>query len=144
MNGIMTYTTMSPNKSTISELESCYFCSLPSKRIILESELSIVIFDAFPVSEGHTLIITKRHIESIFDTTKEEQIDLLANLDKAKKILDQKFSPDGYNIGINDGEAAGQTVMHLHTHLIPRFSGDTEQAKGGVRWIFPEKANYWS
>ena len=126
------------------ELESCYFCSLPSKRIILETELSIVIFDAFPVSEGHTLIITKRHIESIFDTTKEEQIDLLANLDKAKKILDQKFSPDGYNIGINDGEAAGQTVMHLHTHLIPRFSGDTEQAKGGVRWIFPDKANYWS
>ena len=126
------------------ELESCYFCSLPSKRIILETELSIVIFDAFPVSEGHTLIITKRHIESIFDATQEEQIDLLANLDKAKKILNQKFSPDGYNIGINDGEAAGQTVMHLHTHLIPRFSGDTEQAKGGVRWIFPDKANYWS
>ena len=125
-------------------IEPCYFCSSPSERIILETELSIAIRDAFPVSEGHTLIITKRHIESIFDTTKEEQIDLLANLDKAKKILDQKFSPDGYNIGINDGEAAGQTVMHLHTHLIPRFSGDTEQAKGGVRWIFPDKANYWS
>ena len=126
------------------KIEPCYFCSLPSGRIILETELSIVIFDAFPVSEGHTLIITKRHIESIFDATREEQIDLLANLEEAKKILDKKFSPDGYNIGINDGEFAGQTVMHLHTHLIPRFSGDKEQAKGGVRWIFPEKANYWS
>ena len=126
------------------DIEPCYFCSLPSGRIILETELSIVIFDAFPVSEGHTLIITKRHIESIFDATREEQIDLLANLEEAKKILDKKFSPDGYNIGINDGESAGQTVMHLHTHLIPRFSGDKEQAKGGVRWIFPEKANYWS
>jgi len=126
------------------DIEPCYFCSLPSDRIILETELSIVIFDAFPVSEGHTLIITKRHIESIFDATREEQIDLLANLEEAKKILDKKFSPDGYNIGINDGESAGQTVMHLHTHLIPRFSGDKEQAKGGVRWIFPEKANYWS
>ena len=126
------------------ELESCYFCSLPSKRIILETELSMVIRDSFPVSEGHTLIITKRHIESIFDATKEEQIDLLANLEGAKKILDKKFSPDGYNIGINDGKAAGQTVMHLHTHLIPRYSGDSEQAKGGVRWIFPDKANYWS
>ena len=126
------------------ELESCYFCSLPSKRIILETELSMVIRDSFPVSEGHTLIITKRHIESIFDATKEEQIDLLANLEEAKKILDKKFSPDGYNVGINDGKAAGQTVMHLHTHLIPRYSGDTEQAKGGVRWIFPDKANYWS
>ena len=126
------------------DIEPCYFCSLPSDRIILETELSIVIFDAFPVSEGHTLIITKRHIESIFDATREEQIDLLANLEEAKKILDKKFSPDGYNIGINDGEAAGQTVMHLHTHLIPRYSGDSEQAKGGVRWIFPDKANYWS
>ena len=126
------------------ELESCYFCSLPSKRIILETELSMVIRDSFPVSEGHTLIITKRHIESIFDATKEEQIDLLANLEEAKKILDKKFSPDGYNVGINDGKAAGQTVMHLHTHLIPRYSGDSEQAKGGVRWIFPDKANYWS
>ena len=126
------------------ELESCYFCSLPSKRIILETELSMVIRDSFPVSEGHTLIITKRHIESIFDATKEEQIDLLANLEEAKEILDKKFSPDGYNVGINDGKAAGQTVMHLHTHLIPRYSGDTEQAKGGVRWIFPDKANYWS
>ena len=126
------------------ELESCYFCSLPSKRIILETELSMVIRDSFPVSEGHTLIITKRHIESIFDATKEEQIDLLANLESAKKILDKKFSPDGYNVGINDGKAAGQTVMHLHTHLIPRYSGDSEQAKGGVRWIFPDKANYWS
>ena len=126
------------------ELESCYFCSLPSKRIILETELSMVIRDSFPVSEGHTLIITKRHIESIFDATKEEQIDLLANLEEAKKILDNKFSPDGYNVGINDGKAAGQTVMHLHTHLIPRYSGDSEQAKGGVRWIFPDKANYWS
>ena len=125
-------------------LESCHFCSLPSKRISLETELSMVIRDSFPVSEGHTLIITKRHIESIFDATREEQIDLLANLEEAKKILDKKFSPDGYNIGINDGESAGQTVMHLHTHLIPRFSGDKEQAKGGVRWIFPEKANYWS
>jgi diadenosine tetraphosphate (Ap4A) HIT family hydrolase len=126
------------------ELESCYFCSLPSKRIILETELSMVIRDSFPVSEGHTLIITKRHIESIFDATKEEQIGLLANLEEAKKILDNKFSPDGYNVGINDGKAAGQTVMHLHTHLIPRYSGDSEQAKGGVRWIFPDKANYWS
>ena len=126
------------------ELESCYFCSLPSKRIILETELSMVIRDSFPVSEGHTLIITKRHIESIFDATKEEQIDLLANLEEAKEILDKKFSPDGYNVGINDGKAAGQTVMHLHTHLIPRYSGDSEQAKGGVRWIFPDKANYWS
>ena len=126
------------------ELESCYFCSLPSKRIILETELSMVIRDSFPVSEGHTLIITKRHIESIFDATKEEQIDLLANLEKAKKQLDKTFSPSGYNIGINDGEAAGQTVMHLHIHLIPRYSGDAEEAKGGVRWIFPEKADYWS
>ena len=125
-------------------LELCHFCSLPSKRISLETELSIVIRDSFPVSEGHTLIITKRHVESIFDSTLEEQIDLLVNLEKAKKQLDKKLSPDGYNVGINDGEAAGQTVKHLHIHLIPRYLGDKDEAKGGVRWIFPDKANYWS
>jgi len=126
------------------KIEPCYFCFLPSERIVIETDLSTVIRDLFPVSEGHTLIIPKRHIESIFDSTKEEQIDLLANLEEAKRQLEKNLSPDGYNIGINDGEAAGQTVKHLHIHLIPRYSGDKEEAKGGVRWIFPDKANYWS
>ena len=99
--------------------------------------------DGFPISPGHTLIIPKRHIGSFFELESDERQDLLNLLEAAKKILDEKFHPNGYNIGINDGPAAGQTVPHAHIHLIPRFTGDQTDPRGGVRWIFPEKAKYW-
>jgi diadenosine tetraphosphate (Ap4A) HIT family hydrolase len=113
------------------------------ERNLASNDLAIVIRDGFPVSPGHTLIIPKRHVASWFDTTPEEQravIDLLATV---KRQLDDEYSPAGYNIGINDGPAAGQTVRHLHLHLIPRYDGDTEDPRGGVRWVFPHRAAYW-
>ena len=100
--------------------------------------------DGFPVSKGHTLVIPKRHVGSFFETTDEERADLLVLLNKAKVVIQEEFNPDGYNIGINDGPAAGQTVLHLHMHLIPRYKGDRNDPRGGVRWIIPEKADYWS
>ena len=100
--------------------------------------------DGFPVSMGHTLIIPKRHVGSFFEITDEERADLLVLLNKAKVVIQEEFNPDGYNIGINDGPAAGQTVPHLHLHLIPRYKGDRNDPRGGVRWIIPEKADYWS
>jgi len=103
-----------------------------------------VIRDGFPISPGHTLILPKRHVGSFFELTPEERADLLELLDAAKADLDREFSPHGYNIGINDGAAAGQTIGHVHIHLIPRFDGDRPDPRGGVRWIFPEKADYWS
>jgi diadenosine tetraphosphate (Ap4A) HIT family hydrolase len=121
----------------------CPFCPLPTDRIISESDYTITIRDSFPVSEGHTLIIPKRHVQSFFELHAIEKAAVLQALDEAKEALDREFSPDGYNIGINDGEAAGQTVMHLHVHLIPRYEGDTEDPRGGVRHVFPGKAKYW-
>ncbi len=121
----------------------CPFCPLPTDRIISESDYTITIRDSFPVSEGHTLIIPKRHVQSFFELHAIEKAAVLQALDEAKEALDKEFSPDGFNIGINDGEAAGQTVMHLHVHLIPRYEGDTEDPRGGVRHVFPEKAKYW-
>lgn len=121
----------------------CPFCTLPKDRIVLESRVALVIRDQFPVSPGHTLIIPCRHIASFFQCTPEERSQLLALLDTAKLQLDEEFRPAGYNIGINDGVAAGQTVMHLHLHLIPRFDGDSQDPRGGVRWIFPARAAYW-
>ena len=121
----------------------CPFCPLPTDRIISESDYTITIRDGFPVSEGHTLIIPKRHVQSFFELHAIEKAAVLQALDEAKEALDREFSPDGCNIGINDGEAAGQTVMHLHVHLIPRYKGDTEDPRGGVRHVFPEKAKYW-
>jgi len=111
--------------------------------MIFQDDLVMTIRDDFPVSQGHTLIIPKRHIISFFETTEAEQMALLHALQVAQKDLNQQYAPDGYNIGINDGVVAGQTVMHLHIHLIPRYQGDCPNPRGGIRWIFPEKAVYW-
>ena len=103
----------------------------------------LVIRDAFPVSPGHTLVIPCRHIGSFFELTDAERACMVELLAKAKAELDLSFQPDGFNIGINDGAAAGQTVPHLHLHLIPRYRGDAPDPRGGVRWVLPAKAKYW-
>ncbi|WP_296942474.1 HIT family protein [uncultured Massilia sp.] len=122
----------------------CVFCALSAARIIDSNALAIAIRDGFPVSPGHTLIIPRRHVGSFFAITDEERAAMLALLDRAKHALDEEAAPDAYNIGINDGAAAGQTVAHLHMHLIPRYAGDLPDPRGGVRWIIPGKADYWS
>ena len=124
-------------------MTNCPFCTLPPERIIDSNDLALVIRDGYPVSPGHTLVIPKRHIGSWFEITPEEQSAMLDLLGRAKAVLEEEFKPDGYNIGINDGPTAGQTVPHLHMHLIPRYKGDLEDPRGGVRWIIPEKAKYW-
>lgn len=119
---------------------SCVFCS--GIDVAAESKLSFAIYDKFPVNEGHMLIIPKRHVSSYFDLNNLEKQDLYELMEKMKKYLDKTLSPDGYNIGINVGEAAGQTVMHVHMHLIPRYKGDIENPRGGVRGVIPGKMNY--
>jgi diadenosine tetraphosphate (Ap4A) HIT family hydrolase len=128
----------------MSSPELCPFCTLPESRIVAENAHGLVIRDAYPVSPGHTLVIPKRHMGSFFELTPAERSDLLALLDQAREELQGSLHPDGFNIGINDGPAAGQTVPHLHIHLIPRYRGDQTDPRGGVRWIFPDKADYWS
>jgi diadenosine tetraphosphate (Ap4A) HIT family hydrolase len=113
-------------------------------RVIDQNETAIVIRDGFPVSPGHTLFIPKRHVQSFFDLTSQERGDIFSLLDKARLALEAEFKPQGYNIGINDGPSAGQTVPHVHLHLIPRYSGDLPDPRGGVRWVIPDKAKYWS
>lgn len=102
-----------------------------------------MIRDLYPVSPGHTLVIPRRHIRSFFEARESERMALLRALDWAKQRIDAEFSPGSYNIGINDGPAAGQTVPHLHIHLIPRYVGDAADPRGGVRWVVPGKAKYW-
>src|SRR5574343_1175416 len=118
---------------------TCPFCTLPPERIVEENDHAVWIYDGFPVSPGHCLIIPKRHVGSFFEVSAEERIAMLALLDKAKVVLEEKYQPDAFNIGINDGPAAGQTVPHLHLHLIPRYEGDVTDARGGVRWVIAEK-----
>lgn len=123
---------------------TCPFCSLAPGRVVEENDHAVWIYDGFPVSPGHSLIIPKRHVGSFFDINMSERLAMLALLDKAKEAIENEFHPDGFNIGINDGSAAGQTVPHLHLHLIPRFNGDVKDARGGIRWVIPDKADYWS
>ncbi len=123
---------------------SCPFCSIPRERFILSNARGFAIRDGFPVTPGHTLIIPKRHVGSYFDLVVDERDALLALLEEAKRGLDKELQPEGYNIGINDGPVAGQAVPHLHVHLIPRYHGDQADPRGGVRWVIPEKADYWS
>ncbi|MDD6828902.1 MAG: HIT family protein [Bacteroidales bacterium] len=122
---------------------NCPFCKVESEReIIASSLLSVAFYDGFPVSPGHALIIPKRHVSSFFDLSKEERQDLLNLADSVKRILEERYHPDGYNIGINVGEAAGQSIFHVHMHLIPRYQGDVPSPRGGVRGVIPTKQNY--
>lgn len=123
---------------------ACPFCELPAAKFVLANDVAAALPDAYPLTPGHTLIIPRRHVSSFFDASPAERQALLALLDEMKQRLDQAHSPAGYNIGVNDGPAAGQTVPHLHIHLIPRYPGDRPDPRGGVRWLFPEKADYWT
>ncbi len=109
---------------------------------LLENKVGFVIYDGFPVSKGHCLIVPHRIYSNYFDSTVEEIEGLQNLLFKAKTLLDTKFSPDGYNIGINCGKFGGQTVAHVHIHLIPRYDGDVEDPRGGVRGVIPSKQKY--
>ncbi|MGL6069630.1 HIT family protein [Craterilacuibacter sp.] len=132
-------------KSALAKAEmTCPFCSLPPSRITAENRHAIWIYDGYPVSAGHSLIIPKRHIGSFFEASDDERQAMLLLLDQAKAAVQQAHQPDAFNIGINDGAAAGQTVPHLHLHLIPRYRGDVEDPRGGVRWVIPHKADYWT
>ena len=121
----------------------CVFCHLSPERIVHQGEFGLVIRDAYPISPGHTLIVARRHVASFFDITDDERADLVGLLNRARDDLARDLHPAGWNIGINDGIAAGQTVPHLHIHLIPRYPGDREDPRGGVRWVLPDKASYW-
>lgn len=121
----------------------CPFCSVSKDRVVHDGKLAIALSDDFPISPGHALIVPKRHISSWFETTSEERVEILELIDVLRKELDERYQPDGYNIGINVGEAAGQTVDHLHVHVIPRYKGDVPDPRGGVRYVIPEKAPYW-
>jgi diadenosine tetraphosphate (Ap4A) HIT family hydrolase len=122
----------------------CPLCHLEKSCVILENQSACAFPDAFPVAEGHTLVISRRHVASLIDLPAEEQAAVWALVAEVRAILAIELQPDGFNVGLNDGTAAGQTVMHAHIHIIPRRLGDIADPRGGVRWIIPQKAAYWT
>ena len=121
----------------------CLFCNLPKNLPIqAENDLAFAVYDGFPVSPAHVLVIPKRHVANYFDLTSDELAAIQDLLVIMKKQVDEKFHPDGYNVGVNVGEPAGQSVFHVHVHLIPRYKGDVANPRGGVRGVIPSKQKY--
>jgi diadenosine tetraphosphate (Ap4A) HIT family hydrolase len=122
----------------------CYFCDIKEKKemMLLKGKYFFVVYDGFPVTKGHCTVVSNEHKASFFDLSKEEVDDLYSLILKTKELLEEKHKPDGFNIGVNEGRAAGRTVDHLHTHVIPRYFGDVSDPLGGIRWVIPDKANY--
>lgn len=127
----------------MSSAATCPFCHLPAARRWLANDVGLAFFDGYPITEGHALVIPQRHVASIFDLPAVEQAGLWRLVGQVRDELRAKLGPDAFNIGINDGIAAGQTVPHAHIHVIPRRTGDVADPRGGVRWIVPGKAKYW-
>ena len=127
----------------MSVSEGCVFCELTSDRILCANEYFLVVEDIYPVTKHHCLIISKRHVQNYFDLSQAEKVSLTEALELAKDYVDKKDkSITGYNVGINVGRDAGQTVMHFHQHLIPRLTSDTDDPAGGVRGVIPAKQKY--
>ncbi len=116
-------------------MPECAFCDIPEDQVIAQNGLALAFFDRYPVNKGHVLIIPRRHVATYFDATPSETKAIANLLAEVKEQLDAQFAPDGYNIGVNVGAAAGQTIFHLHVHLIPRYAGDVPDPRGGVRRI---------
>lgn len=124
-------------------MQGCVFCEKISKgKVLFEDTFWVALEDGFPVSKGHTLIVPKRHVASFFDLTKDEFATLQEMIRRVKERHDNQYRPDGYNIGVNVGEAAGQSVFHVHVHVIPRYKGDVANPRGGVRGVIPSKQSY--
>jgi len=125
-------------------MTECPFCAkIARAEIVVENALAVALNDAYPVNPGHTLIVPRRHVAGFLDMTQEEQAAVWALVDPVRWNIEKDHSPDGYNIGVNVGAAAGQTIPHAHLHIIPRYSGDIEDARGGIRWVIRSKAPYW-
>ena len=119
----------------------CLFCG-DARGVSLQNALAYSARDSYPVSPGHTVVIPRRHVAEFFDLTDEEVCACMELIKEEKKLIDQEFAPEGYNIGVNIGAAAGQSIFHVHIHIIPRYKGDVENPQGGVRHVIPKNAHY--
>lgn len=139
---------MSEDPGTYQYQQQCPFCRPDTSRVFLSTELVLGLWDGFPVSSGHALLIPRRHVPDWFQATADEQAALTTAISRARTLIEERAGlegrpkPDGYNVGFNAGAAAGQTVFHLHVHVIPRHAGDVADARGGIRGVIPAKATY--
>ena len=132
-----------PGVYVVPGVPGCPFCSIDASRVAWSSRLIIALWDAFPVSPGHALIVPRSHVAAWHDLSGAEKTAIMSGIDELRLLIDDRYHPDGYNVGFNDGVAAGQTVMHFHMHVIPRYCADVGDPRGGIRWVLRDKAVYW-
>jgi diadenosine tetraphosphate (Ap4A) HIT family hydrolase len=123
--------------------DPCPFCAPEAARVIFRDALVTALWDLYPLNPGHALIVPNRHVAGWAEASVDERAALMAAVDRVRGEIAVRFRADGFNVGFNDGAAAGQTVFHLHVHVIPRISGDMEDPRGGVRYVVPGRARYW-
>ena len=122
----------------------CPFCArLDGREAMASSACSVAFFDAYPLNPGHALVVPRRHVADLFDLDQDELADVWRLVGDVKARLARDLSPEGFNVGVNVGSAAGQTVGHAHVHVIPRHLGDVPDPRGGIRWVIPARAAYW-
>jgi diadenosine tetraphosphate (Ap4A) HIT family hydrolase len=123
---------------------ACAFCGrIASGDTVAENDLAVAFFDGYPLNPGHCLLVPRRHEPDFFALSAQEQAAMWMLASVVQRRIEVERTPDGYNVGINVGEAAGQTIAHAHLHVIPRFRGDVPDPRGGVRWVIPARAAYW-
>lgn len=128
----------------LNHSEGCIFCGPKADgELLAGNDLAIAFPAGFPVSPGHALIVPRRHEPDFFNLSAAEQAAMVALVNPVRAVLAERYGPDAYNLGVNAGKAAGQTIMHTHLHVIPRYVGDVPEPRGGVRWVLPETARYW-
>lgn len=123
--------------------EESPFSPLAPDRVILANDTAIAFYDAFPLSKGHALVVPRVPVVSLFELDRDTQAAVWDTVRQTRELIEEKYAPDGFNIGVNDGKAAGQTVPHAHVHVIPRYADDVPDPRGGIRWVIPGRAAYW-
>lgn len=119
------------------------FSPLDRERVIIADDAAVAFYDRFPLSDGHALVVPRTPVRSLFELDPAVQGAVWEMVRRTRLALEERHAPDGFTIGLNDGEAAGQTVPHAHVHVIPRYRGDVPDPRGGIRWVIPERAAYW-
>jgi diadenosine tetraphosphate (Ap4A) HIT family hydrolase len=127
---------MQLRSAVATDTTTCELCT--PNEVIIENSFAYVRYDNNPLSRGHALVVPKRHVASFFDMSTEEQAAVLALLNQAQRSIQAQHAPDGYNVGINVGKAGGQSRMHVHVHLIPRYTGDVPDPRGGIRCVLAD------
>jgi len=127
----------------VDKQPECPFCNRAPESLLIETEQVFALRDGYPVSAGHTLVGPRQHVRTLFELPRHDQLAVWDLVERVRAKIVEEYSPDGFNIGLNDGLAAGQTVPHVHIHVIPRYDGDVPDPRGGIRWVIPDKARYW-